>query len=282
MKQMIRLVAVALIATTSYAQHTLDMGQDPNSISEDTSLAITSAQKIEETIQGKPGNFLRIRMVDGSYSWGERFSYHRTFVNTQTKEEHVFQLETEVFDIPITLEEVKALSVARGVDCFSIKIDIKENQQHYFKDVGCNRAVQKLIGQVHSAVVSDELQAFIHQLPSGIYNNIMTSMIVNQPIVEEAKKTACYKKIENALREEGISTANALEQPLIDLDGETAFFEDINALEEEELVSCQILTGPMATALYGGRAIHGVVVIETTKGEKQVLYKNNNGPNESI
>lgn len=268
MKQIVRLVAAVLIATTSYAQSTINIDQELGARGGDRSSTKTPAQQTVEAVQESLHNSLRIGTIYGTYSWGERFSYYRTFVNAQTKEEHIFHLDTEVFDIPITLEEVKALSVTRGIDCFSIKIERIENQQQYSKDVGCNRTIQKLIGQVHTAVVSDELHAFIHKLPSGIYGNLMTQMIVNQPIEEDTEKSVVYKKIEAELQQRGIGIANALEQPLIYLNGETAFFKDINALEEEELISCQILTEVMATAVYGSRALHGVVIIETTKGKK--------------
>lgn len=256
----------AISTVIGYAQQGVEFDKDSYTKQSQANLAQPLVKKQIEDLQYARGKITRIRTVSGTYTLTDsgKFQYQRCFVNSVTKESFLFEAEADVIGDLYTVEEVEALSVGKGVDCFSIKIEIEENQQYYSRNVGCNRSVYAKINKIYPEVILDEIQAFKQQLPSGIYFNVMTTFTVNQPIRLDADKSSFYKRVESELKQEGILNSNPLEQPVIVINGESSFFADVNLVKEDDLVAIHILKGEEATAIYGGRAIHGVVLIETS------------------
>lgn len=268
------LLFIAISTVIGYAQQGVEFDQPSCTKQSQANLAPSLEEKLIDSLQQATGKITRIHTIIATYTLTDasKFKYRRHFVNSDTKESFLFEIEADVRGDLYTIEEVEALPIGKGVDCFPITIEIEEDQQHYSRNVGCNRSVYAKINKIFPEVISDEITAFKQQLPSGVYLNGMTTFIVNQPIRVDAEKASFYKRVEAELKQEGIACSNPLEQPVIVINGETSYFADINRLKEEELVAIHILKGAEATALYGSRAIHGVVLIETmTKGKNYLL-----------
>jgi len=75
-----------------------------------------------------------------------------------------------------------------------------------------------------------------------------------------------YNPQTNQLSIRGVSTFNAVNQPLIVVDGFPTNI-DLNTINPNDIVSVSVLKDAAAAAIYGVRASNGVIVIETRRGK---------------
>lgn len=175
----------------------------------------------------------------------------------------MFEIQSKGIEEIVTLDEVKQLKPIVAIDCPSVRIEWIEDQQYFEKSLGCNREIEARLSQIFSRIISDEIQAFILQLPSGAYYNGMQELIVDQPIREETQKSNIYREIEAEFHKNGIELSNPLEQPLVIIDDKRVYLEELNQLEEQEFLSSIVLKGVQATAVYGSNARNGVMILKT-------------------
>ncbi len=98
-----------------------------------------------------------------------------------------------------------------------------------------------LTNSVFSNEMQADVQKFMGTLPSGEYQNGMTTFIINQTIKDNSQKTNLYNNIEAELMKKGIKIENPREQPLILINSKPASFEDINKLNDRKFHSYKIL-----------------------------------------
>lgn len=252
-----------LVVTSSYSQKTIEIDQDRIiELFYQNQTAPVAGSRLD-SILPLPNKIVRIKGRNGTYTWKDTFEFQRVFINTVTKEELVFKIQLKEIAEIVTLDEVKQLKPVLVIDCPAVKIEWVEDQQYFEKALGCNREIEAKLSQIHSYGISDELYAFILQLPSGTYYNGMQDLIVDQPIREEAQKSKMYREIEAEFHKNEIDLSDPLEQPLVIIDNKRVYFEELNQLEEQEFLSSIVLKGAQATAIYGSNARNGVMILKT-------------------
>lgn len=256
-------LALFLVATFSYSQNTIEIDQDRIiELFFKNRTAPVAGSRLDSIFQ-LPKKIVRIKGRNGTYTWKDMFEFRRVFTNIVTKEELVFEIQSKGIEEIVTLDEVKQLKPIVAIDCPPVKIEWVEDQQYFEKSLGCNREIEARLSQIYSRIISDEIQAFILQLPSGAYYNGMQNLIVDQPIREEAQKSKVYRKIEAEFHKNGIELSNPLEQPLVIIDNKRVYLEELNRLEGQEFLSSIVLKGIQATAIYGSNARNGVMILKT-------------------
>lgn len=258
------LIALLFVGFIGYGQNTIEVFQDRKTELFYDNLGATLKRNQLDSIQQSPTKIVRIWGGGGIYTWKDTFEFQRLFINSETQEIQLFKMEAKRPEEILTLKEVQALKSKRVIDCPTVKVEWVEHQRYVVKSLGCDREIQSKLAQIYDALISDKIDAFIQQLPSGSYYNGMRNLLVNQPIKEEAQKSNLYRKIEEEFHKNGIDISNPLQQPLIYVDNKMMYFEDLNRLKEEDLLSSFLLQGVEATAMYGSRAMYGVIVLKTS------------------
>ena len=129
-----------------------------------------------------------------------------------------------------------------------------------------NSEVRELIKKVFAENNIQEIRKnLIQELPVGNYGYGMSSLHIDHLIADKEKQSDFYKEIfpEIAEKLEVSSSTSVLKMPIIVINGAPKDFAGLNELKKEQVSSYQILSSTKATALYGYRAAHGVILIKT-------------------
>lgn len=251
-----------LLTNVVLAQNNIEIYNDKPTIDFYENLGESLKRYKLDSIQNSNEKIIRLWQGQEVYTIKETSVYHRRFTNFLNDTSYIYEKRISKINYNPNVDQVKNLEQSYIIDCFPIAIEIVENKNYFVKVVGCNNGINSIIGSIYSREVSKDIQEFIWNLPSGQYANYLTSFTINQPIKKDTDKTKFYKKVESELIKKNISIIDPTNQPLIIINSETAYFEDINKLDEATVKSFKVL-GNEYSALYGTRAQFGVIIIET-------------------
>jgi hypothetical protein len=215
-----------------------------------------------DNIQNSNEKIIRSWKGKEIYSLKEISDYQQIFKNEINDSIYVYKNTLKEKIVDLNIEQIKNLEVFYPIDCFPIAFEIVEHNNYFVKVIGCNKDIKSIISNIFNRVINNDIQNFIQNLPSGEYQNSMIIFTINQPIKRDSDKTNFYKKLETELRDKNIEINDPKKQPLILINSETLYFEDINKIEESKIKSYKILDKEQRN-LYGTRGEFGVILIET-------------------
>jgi len=253
-----------LFSSISFSQGTIEINDDKSSKEFYKNLGEAQNYYDIDSIQNLTEKTIRIWNGQEVFTINKNANYIRRFENLVTGASYLFTKsfngETDSFNI----DKIKKIKAYYNIDCLPIEIEIIEDNHYFIKVVGCNMEVVGLINSIYTNELKSGVENFIDKLPSGEYQNYLTTFIVNQPIKDNFSKSSFYKKIEIALLAKDIKIDNPTKQPLILINGKTAYFEDINSIDETKIKSFEIIT-ENAEVIFGSRGEYGVILIDTKR-----------------
>ncbi len=257
------LILTFLFSTVTFSQKITVEINDDNS-SKDFYKSLKKVQKDYQIESLKNVNEKTIRIWKGQelFIFNKNSNYVRIFKNHKTGTSYLYKKSINGELDSFNVDKIKKLNAYYYIDCFPIAIEIIDSNNYFAKVVGCNKEIMTLINSLRTKYIESDIETFINTLPSGEYQDGMTTFIVNQAIQEDFSKTNLYKKIELELLVKEIKIENPTRQPLILINGKTAYFEDINKLDEAKLKSYKIISDKQKI-VFGTSAEYGVIVIVT-------------------
>lgn len=253
-----------LFSSVSFSQRIIEINDDNSSKEFYKNLGAAQNYYNIDSIQNLTEKTIRIWNGQEVFTFNKNANYVRRFKNIETGLSYLFSKSFNGELDSFNIEKTKKLDPYYYIDCFSIKIEIIENNHYFIKDVGCNKEVMGLINRLRSNEIKFDVEKFIEKLPSGEYQNYFTTFIVNQPIKDNFSKSNFYRKTEIALLAKGITIDNPTKQPLILINEKSAYLNDLNNLDETKIKSYKIIT-ENPEVLFGSRAEYGVILISTKK-----------------
>jgi len=165
-------------------------------------------------------------------------------------------------------------STISGIDAGSGYFEIRQNGQYRIQRFGFRNTdeennvmnLARLARMVFRSFPVDSLdRLFIRSLPPGSYSKDMFSVHVDRFCRDNTQHSTLYREVERILKNEfGLSdNSDPTRFPLIFLNDREVFLCDLNRYERDKVKKIYWFTpdDPSATALYGMRAQHGVIII---------------------
>ena len=260
--KVLKIIFFLFIANFVYSQNIVEINNDDYTSMFYKNLEETLKKYKLDDIQNSNEKIIRIWRGQEVYSIKQKSDYQRIFKNNINDSIYVYKNTLNEKFVDLNIEQIKKLKTSYPIDCIRIAIEIVENNHYFVKVVGCNKEISTIIYNIFKSGIENDIENFIKNLPSGEYQNYMTPFAINQPIKKDSDKTKFYKKLESELLDKNIEINDPRKQPLIRINSQTAYFEDINNIEESKLKSYEILSKEQRT-LYGTRGKFGVIIIET-------------------
>ncbi|GEM_PF-5967763 len=256
-------ILLSFVTNFVLAQNLIEISNDKYTSEFYKNLGLNLKKYELDSVQNSNEKIIRIWKGQEVYTLTKNSNYQRIFTNELNGLSYIYKKAfIETVD-NIDIGQIKDLDVFYPIDCFPIAIEIVENNHYFVKVVGCNKEISSIINSIYNKEINNDIQKFIWNLPSGEYRDYMTTFTINQPIISDSDKTNLYKKIESELRDKNIEIEDPTKQPLIIINSETAYFEDINNISESKLKSYKILDKEEKRFLYGTKGNYGVILIET-------------------
>lgn len=245
------------------SQNQIQINDDKNSLEFYQNLDKTLFRYSLKSIENSNEKTIRIWRATEVFEFSNNPFYLRRFENLKSGEIHIFKqdLNTNLID-SLNINKVKNFIAEYWIDCLPIAIEIVEGNNYMVKEIGCNKEFRSTIYEIFKDEIENNIEEFKKTLSSGIYNEGMTTFIINQPVNQESKKSNFYKKIEKELLQTHIKIDNPTKQPLIKVNFENIYFGDLNKLEESNVKSYKILSKKQGN-VFGTRGENGVILIET-------------------
>ena len=260
--KVLKIIFFLFIANFVYSQNIVEINNDDYTSMFYKNLEETLKKYKLEDIQNSNEKIIRIWRGQEVYSIKQKSDYQRIFKNNINDSIYVYKNTLNEKFVDLNIEQIKKLKAFYPIDCIRIGIEIVENNHYFFKVVGCNKEISTIINNIFKSGIENDIENFIKNLPSGEYQNYMTPFAINQPIKKDSDKTKFYKKLESELLDKNIEINDPRKQPLIRINSQTAYFEDINNIDESKLKSYKILSKEL-NIIYGTRGKFGVLLIET-------------------
>ena len=255
-------IFIVLNVNTVFSQNEIEISNDEASISFYKTLSQNLENNSIENIENSTDRVIRIWKGQEIFTLGNVCTYTKRFTNLKTDETHLYKQNLNVSLDTLSIHSVKSLDIKYYIDCFPTAIEIAENGQYFLKVIGCNEFISSFMNDIYNKQIVSNIENYIQNLPSGEYQNGMTTISINQQISNEYEQSDFYKKVATELSKKEIIIDNPTKQPLILINSQKAYFENVNKLYEQNVKSIQILNQNEGI-VYGTSGQNGVIIIIT-------------------
>ncbi|WP_196887310.1 hypothetical protein [Aureivirga sp. CE67] len=261
---------ILLVLNSVYSQNKIEVNDDKYSMFFYESLRMDLANDSIKNIENSTEKIIRIWRGHQMFSFSQKNCiYSRKFINSKNNKIYFYKQSLDITIDTISINLIKSIKPKVYLGCIFTAIEIVENNHYFFKSIGCKNFINSLIFEIYNEKIKSNIENYIQNLPSGVYKKERSSigLVVNQPIKDVNNQSSFYKRTVKLLSENNIKIDDPLKQPLILINSQQSFFEDVNELNEKDVKSVRVFDkskdSTYTRVFSGDSGKNGVLIIKT-------------------